>query len=525
MLDLLITNGMIVDGTGSPGFYGAVAVEGDTVRILRGDISSLEAARTIDASSHVVCPGFIDIHAHSALMILAEPRHEPKVRQGVTTELIGVDGLSYAPFRSQDDLADFTEMNSGIEGDPSLPGTWSTVEEYLAFYDRSVAINIAYILGNSPVRIDAIGWNDRPATGADLENMKSIVREAMEQGAFGLSTGLDYPPGSYADTDELVELSRQVAELGGIYHTHLRYKLGDRYIDPIREALEIGERSGAAVHLTHLSQRLNAPGGARDYLRVIEDARESGQDVTFDSIPLYPGSSRLLIMIPIWALDGGPAEVRKVLASTETRKSIREESHPLAPSWQEIWLTNFKRPENQKYDGLSISEVAIMRGQDPVDTICDLLLEDGFQLSFNAMLANLKTQPYFLTHPLSMIGSDSLLLGDTPPTRSYGTFPAILSELVREERLMTLPEGVRKMTSFPAQRLGIPDRGILRDGMKADITIFQPDKVKALTTRTQPKQFPVGIPYVIVNGTVVIDNGDHTGATPGRALRHGRHSS
>ena len=521
MLDLLITNGLIVDGTGNPGFYGAVGVEGNTVRIFRGDTSAIEAARTIDASDHVVCPGFIDIHAHSAMVILNDPKHEPKVRQGVTTEMIGIDGLSYAPFNSQDDLAKFSEMNAGIEGDPP-PTTWSTVEEYLDLYDNKVAINIAYILGNSAVRINAIGWKNQPATGADLENMKAIVRESMEQGAFGLSTGLDYPPGKFADTDELVELSRQVAEMGGIYHTHVRYKLGDQFLDPVREALEIASRSGVSLHLTHLSKRLNAPGGAKEYLGLIEDAYDSGMDVTFDSIPIYPGSTRLLIMLPDWVQDGGPEIIKEALASEEARKRLTEETHPLAPVWQDIWLNNFRKPENQKYTGHSISEVALMRGQDVVDAICDLLLEDGLQISINARIADLRAHPYYITHPLSMISSDSILLGDCPPPRSYGAFPAILSEYVRNERQMTLPEAIRKMTSFPAQRLGIGDRGILRDGMRADIAIFHPDEVRAPTTRTNPKQFAEGIPYVIVNGTVVIDGGNHTGATPGRALKYGQ---
>ena len=338
MLDLLIANGMIIDGTGNPGYYAAVGVEGDTVRIIRGDVSSLEPARTIDATGHVVCPGFIDMHAHSALMILAEPRHEPKIRQGVTTELIGIDGNSYAPFRSNDDLLAFIKLNAGLEGTPPLPGTWSTVEQYLAMFDRNVPVNIAYILGNSPVRIDAIGWNNVPATGADLENMKAVIRESMEEGAFGMSTGLDYPPGNYADTDELVELSRQVADLGGIYHSHLRYKLGDRFLDPIREAIEIGRRSGVPIHITHVSVRNNFPGGSREMLQPIEDAHESGQDVTFDSVPLYPGSTRLIIMFPDWAHEGGPENLTEVLRSEEHRERLRQEVGSGVP-WQDVWLT------------------------------------------------------------------------------------------------------------------------------------------------------------------------------------------
>src|SRR5919201_6753293 len=218
MLDVLITDGQIIDGSGNVGFRGAVGIEADTVHILRGDISAVHARRRIDASGRIVCPGFIDFHAHSGLVILAEPRHEPKIHQGVTTEVIGVDGNSYAPFRSDEDLNRFIELNSGLDGNPPLAHRWSTVEQYLRLFDQRVAVNICYLVGNSPFRIAAVGWHERPATSAEQADMRALLREAMEEGAWGLSTGLDYPPGSYADTAELVALSTEAARLGGIYH-------------------------------------------------------------------------------------------------------------------------------------------------------------------------------------------------------------------------------------------------------------------------------------------------------------------
>ena len=525
MLDLLIKSGLVIDGTGSPGYYGAVGVEGDAVRIFRGDLSSVEAARTIDATDHVVCPGFIDMHTHSGLVILSEQRHEPKVRQGITTELIGVDGNSYAPFRSHDDFLRFVELNSGLDGNPSLPGRWSTVEQYLAMFDEKVAVNVAYVLGNSPVRIDAVGWDSRPATEADIANMKALIREAMEEGAFGLSTGLDYPPGNYADTDELANLCEQVAAMGGFYHTHVRYRLGDRFLDPFREALEIGRRSGAPTHITHFYQRTPSVGGGSRLLRLVEDAYETGQDVTFDSYPYIYGSTRVLIIFPDWAHDGGPEKLKEALRSDEGRERLRQEVGPRALSWDDMWLTYFKKLHNHKWEGRSIAEVADRMGKHPVDALCDLLLEEDLQTCYVAAGANGNTLPAFVTHPLSMVGSDALLIGDVPSPRTYGCFPLILAEYVREEEQMSLPNAIRKMTSFPAQRLGIPDRGVLRDGMKADLTVFHPKNVKAPATRTDPKQFPIGIEYVIVNGTLVVDQGQHTGALPGRALKHGRAST
>ena len=525
MLDLLIKNGLIIDGTGNPGYYASVGVEGDVVRIIRGNVSSVEAAKTIDATDHIVCPGFIDMHSHAGLVILSEPLHEPKVHQGITTELVGVDGNSYAPFRSHDDFLRFVELNSGLDGNPPLPGQWSTVEQYLKMFDRKVAVNIAYILGNSPVRIDAIGWDDKPATQADIANMKAMIREAMEEGAVGLSTGLDYPPGNFADTDEIVELSKQVAEMGGIYHTHVRYRLGDQFLDPFREAIEIGQRRGTPLHITHFYQRSPSTGGGHRLIRFIEDAQGEGQDITFDSYPYVLGSTRILIVFPDWTHDGGPEKLKEVLRSEDGRERLRREIGPRAPTWHDMWLTYFKRPENHQYEGRSVSEIAEMMGKHPVDAICDLLLAEDLQTCYVAAGANGNTLPAFVTHPMSMVGSDAVLLGDFPSPRTYGCFPVILAEFVREERQMSLPEAIRKMTSFPAQRLGLPDRGILRDGMKADITVFHPGNVSAPATRTEPKQLAVGIEYVIVNGTVVVDQSKHTGALPGRALKHGRAST
>lgn len=519
MLDILIRDGLIIDGTGNPGYYGSVGVDGDTIKVFRGSIQEVEATRTIDAAGLTICPGFIDMHAHSGLVLLSEPEHEPKVRQGITTELIGVDGNSYAPFKSQDDFRRFVEINSGLDGNPPLPGSWSTVEQYLNMFDRKSAVNIAYILGNSPVRIDAIGWESTPATEDDIANMKAMIRESMEEGAIGMSTGLDYPPGGYASTDELVELSKQVAELGGIYHTHVRYKSGDMFMDPFREAIEIGERSGVPVHITHFYQKAPSPGGAPQLLGLVEDASASGQDVTFDSYPYSLGSTRILIVFPDWIHEGGPERLKQALADEDARDRLRGEVVPRAPTWHDMWLTYFKRPENHQYEGRSIAEIAEMRKQDPVDALCDLLIEEDLQTCYVAEGLNQKTLPTFVTHPLSMVGSDAVLLGDFPSPRTYGCFPVILAEYVREERQMSLPNAIRKMTSFPAQRLGLQDRGVIRDGMNADITVFDARSVRAPATRTDPKQFPVGIEYVIVNGTVVVDGGSHTGALPGRAVR------
>ena len=522
MLDLLVRNGYIIDGTGNPGYYGAVAVEGERVVILRGDLAGVQSNRTIDATGKVVCPGFIDMHAHSGLVILAEPEHLPKVHQGITTELIGVDGCSYAPFADHDDFLKFVQINSGLDGNPPLPGRWSTVEQYLDMFTQKVAVNVVYIIGNSPIRIAAMGWDDKRATQAQLDNMKAVLRTGMEEGAFGMSTGLDYPPGSYADTHELTELSKVAASLGGIYHTHVRYSLGDRFLDPFREALDIGRGSSVPVHITHFYHRTTSAGGASRMLDLVEGARDDGQDVTFDSYPYPLSSTRLTILLPQWTHDGGYDRLKAVLADPKQRDRLRTDMGPRASSWHDMWLTNFRKQENHRFEGRSIAQVADMLDRDPIDVVCDLLVSEDLETSYVSAGGNAATLPKFVSHPLSMVGSDALLIGDFPSPRTYGTFPIILSEYVREERWMKLPDAIRKMTSFPAQRLGLPDRGLLRDGFKADLVVFDPKTVKAPGTRTQPKQFPIGIDYVVVNGKVVVDRSKHTGVLAGRALRRGR---
>ena len=524
MLDLLITGGLVVDGSGSPGFHAAVGVSDERVSIHRGDTSRLEAARVIDATGHVVCPGFIDLHSHAGLTILGEPHHDPKVRQGVTTELIGIDGISHAPFKSADELRRYIWLDSGLNGYPPEPADWLSVADLLGRYDNAVAINIAYILGNSPVRIWSVGWNDRPATGAELEDMKAVVREAMQEGAWGLSTGLDYPPGAYADTDELVALSEEAARHGGFYHTHTRASLLSRgLLAPWEEALEIGQRSGIPVHLTHYRQSAEGVGSHLDYLGLVEDARARGMDVTFDCYTYPYSGTTPTIGLPHWAKDGGPERLMEALRDPADRARMKAEIAP--DRLENNWLTNFTRPENKAYEGMLLTDIADMRGQDPRDALFDLLIEENLGISTVGLGTNPETLHAFVSHPAGMIASDAILFGEYPNPRSYGCFPIVLAEFVRAQKHLRLPEAIRKMTSFPAQRLGIPDRGLLRDGFKADIVVFDPATVKTHATREDPRQYPVGIDYVIVNGRVVIDRGENTGALPGRSLRRGHPST
>jgi N-acyl-D-amino-acid deacylase len=479
----------------------------------------MAARQRIDAEGLVISPGFVDIHAHSGLMALAEKSHEAKVLQGVTTELVGVDGLSYAPFRSKEDLLAMVRMNSGVDGDPPLDYSWGTVTEYLDLFDRDSPVNVALLVGNTPLRINALGWSDVPSTSSATADMRAMLRTAMEEGAFGLSTGLDYPPGCFADTQELIDLASEAADLGGIYHTHVRYSLGDRYLDPYKEGIEIGKKSGVAVHLTHLAPRNSYP-SAQGLLRLVESAAAEGLDITFDAIPLYPGSTRILILFPHWVQEGGPQELLARLGDPSVRARLKDEVGPGADvTWDDMWLTNFTLERNRNLSGLTAARIAELRSQHPVDMLCDLLVEEELRVTFSYMNADLRNLPRFLAHPHSMAASDAVLLGEHPPQRTFATFVSMLSDYSRDEPVMSLPEAIRKMTSMPAQRIGISDRGILRDGLKADLVVFDPNRAGSKATRANARQRPDGILHVIVNGVLTVENAKRTSANPGHALR------
>jgi N-acyl-D-amino-acid deacylase len=525
--DVLIEGGTVIDGSGGPGFTAAVGVTGDRLQVIRGATAPLRAARRIDATGHAVAPGFIDLHSHGGLMMLAEPRHEPKVRQGVTTEVIGVDGNSYAPFLRPQDLDDFLTLNAGLDGRPDIDYDWNSVASYLARFDRGVAVNVAYFIGNSALRIAAVGWDDVPADARAMDRQRALLREGMEEGAFGLSTGLDYPPGAYATTEELGALLAEAARLGGFYHTHVRYTLGDAFLDPFREAIEIGRQGSGPVHLTHFYHRATFPGPPEAMLELVDDARAEGLDVTFDLYPSEWASTRLLIMLPPWIQAGGVARLKERLADRAVRARIRDElairgrTFAGATSWAALRMGYFARPEHERWEGRTLAEFMAETGLDATDAICDLLLSEDLRVNQVTPGPHTKGMAPFFRHPISMIGTDGVLIGAKPAPRTYGSFPRVLGEFVREQRLTSLEEAVRKMTSAPAARLGLPDRGLLRDGMKADIVVFDPVTVSSPATYEAPRRFPIGIPYVLVNGTLVVDGGEHTGALPGRALRRG----
>jgi N-acyl-D-amino-acid deacylase len=360
-----------------------------------------------------------------------------------------------------------------------------------------------------------------------MDRQRGLLREGLEEGAFGLSTGLDYPPGAYATTEELGALLAEAARLGGFYHTHVRYTLGDGFLDPFREALEIGRQGGGPVHLTHFYHRATFPGPPEAMLELVDDARTEGLDVTFDLYPSEWASTRLLIMLPPWIQAGGVARLKERLADRAIRARLRDElaargrTFAGERTWADLRMGYFARPEHARWEGRTLAEYMAETGLEPTDAICDLLLAEDLRVNQVTPGPHAAGMAPFFRHPVSMIGTDGVLIGDKPAPRTYGSFPRVLGEFVREQRLTSLEEAVRKMTAAPAARLGLADRGLLRDGMKADLVVFDPATVRSLATYEEPRRFPLGIPYVLVNGTLVVDGGEHTGALPGRALRRG----
>jgi N-acyl-D-amino-acid deacylase len=460
-------------------------------------------------------------------VILAEPHHEPKIRQGVTTEIVGVDGNGFAPFERREDLLAFVQLDSGLDGRPDIDYDWRTVADYLGRYDGTVSVNVGTLVGNSQLRIAALGWDDIPAGNDALDRMGGILRDAMAEGAVGLSSGLDYPPGSYATTEELAALTAEAGRNGGFYHTHVRYQLGDRYLDPFKEAIEIGRRAGAPSHITHFYHRQTHPGGPEPLLALVDEARAEGLDVTFDSYPSEWASTRLLIQLPGWIQAGGPGPLKQRLADRAARDRLRQEfaargaAYTGPAGWADLRLGAFRRPELLRWESRTMADVMQETGRDAVDVICDLLLAEDLGVNQVTSGPWSETLRRFVNHPVGMVGTDSTFIGAKPSPRTYGSYPRILGQFVRDEGLLSLEQAVHKMTGAAAARLSLEQRGTIREDAFADLVVFDPATVRNNATYDEPRQFPTGIEHVVVNGTLVVDAGSHTGATPGRGIRLG----
>ena len=528
-VDLAVTGGRIIDGTGRPEYRGEVGIQHDRIYFV-GAEASLKARRTIDAAGMVVSPGFIDMHTHSDLVPLGDPRCSAKIMQGVTTDVIGQDGLSYAPL-TDETLPYFRSTLKGLNGDPEgLDWDWRSVAEYLERFDRRVAVNVAFLAPHGNIRAAVLGLENRPPSRSELDEMKRILDRAMREGAFGLSTGLTYAPCSFAGADELAELCQVVARHGGYFAPHMR-NYGAEMEAAVEEVIEIARKAGVPLHLTHFHASFPTGKGKADYyLRRIERARRDGLEVTLDAYPYLAASTFLAGLLPCWAHEGGPDRLIGRLTDPGTRNKIRHEMEvtgsdglqKVPAEWETIVVTDVESDRSAGLVGLSFAEIASRLDKTPFDVLADLLVEENLAVSCLLFIGHEENVQKLIQDPACMAGSDGLLIGRRPHPRAWGTFSIYLARYVRELGVLTLPECIRKMTSLPARRLGLHDRGILKPGMMADLVVFDPDRVQDTATYEDPKSYPEGIPYVIVNGRIVKDDGRQTDALPGRALRRVR---
>ena len=524
MLDLLIQNGWVVDGSGSARFRADVGVEGDRI----ADVDRLEGAEArqiIDAAGHVVTPGFVDMHSHTDMTLPVLPTADSLLYQGITTAVIGQCGVTPAPLSDETRAQVVAMMQS--ETVPLPFEKWSTFGSFLDYVRGiGVSLNVVPLVGLATVRSAVMAFSAQPANAEQIARMQAEVSEATDAGAIGVSTGLIYPPGSYASTEELVAVTRPVGERGGFYFSHIRGE-GDTLLEAIAEAIQIGRETGAAVQISHYKAagRENwskSPQG----LALIDQARAEGLDVTTDMYPYLAGGTSLVAVLPEWAQEGGKEAIRQRLADPATRQKMTADMQTTGffriAEWDKVLLGTEKKPE---YEGRSVAELADAAKKSCFDWVFDTLLELDLDVGIVLFMMSEDNRRQELRHPAMMIGTDGagiaiggpLAKGLTHP-RTYGTFPLVLGRYVRELGVLSLEEAVWKMTGFPAQKLRWQDRGLIRKGYRADLVVVNPDTVADLATYQAPHHYPAGIPYVVVNGVPVIRDGSHTQARPGRIL-------
>ncbi|MGW7264124.1 N-acyl-D-amino-acid deacylase family protein [Streptomyces sp. NPDC054842] len=534
-MDLVIRDVTVVDGTATPPYRADVGIHDAHIAEIRrtGTGAPLPGgARTLDAAGLALSPGFIDMHAHSDLALLTDPDHSAKAAQGVTLEVIGQDGLSYAPVDDRT-LAEVRRAITGWNG----PGDdvdfgWRSVGEYLdrldhGFGGEGIAVNAAYLIPQGTVRMLAVGWDDREATPGELDHMRRLVADGMREGAVGMSSGLTYTPGMYAKDAELTELCRVVAEHGGYYCPHHR-SYGAGALAAYEEMVALTREAGCPLHLAHATMNFGVnKGKAPDLLALLDDALAAGADISLDTYPYTPGCTTLVAMLPSWAGEGGPEAVLARLADDETAERIRYDMevvgadgcHGVPIEWDTIEISGVGDPALAAYVGSTVQRSADRLGEAPWATARRLLLADGLGPTILQHVGHEENVRAIMRHRVHTGGSDGILRGDKPHPRAYGTFPHYLGHYVRELGVLSLEECVAHLTARPAARLRLPDRGLVREGYRADLVLFDPDTVAAGSTFEAPRTLPVGVPHVLIGGRFVVEDGRRTDVLAGRAVR------
>ncbi len=528
--DLVITNGHIVDGTGSPWYSGDVGIRDGRIAAI-GNLSGAARTRTVDAKGRVVAPGFVDMLGQSETTILVDPRLPSKIYQGITTEITG-EGGSAAPLND----AIIANDRPGYELYKINPD-WRTFRQYFSRLEKQgMGINLASYVGATQVRRMVLGDADVQPTPEQLDKMKALVRDAMRDGAVGVSTSLEYAPAPYAKTEEIIALASEASKFGGIYATHMRNE-SDSVLEAIDEAVRIGREAHIPVEIWHFKAAGKANWGRMpEMVARVNKARAEGFDVEADTYAYTAWSNSMSAFVPAWAHDGGDAKLIERLKDPATRARIRKNMQTPSKDWdnewdeitgpQDVMISVVQNPALKKFQGKRLTEVAKIMNEDPMDALFDLLIEDKgftdcavFGMSEPDVALALQQPWVSVDNDSSGTSPEGILGEEHPHPRAYGTFPRILRKYVREEKKLTLEEAIRKFSALPAQRLRLTDRGVLKLGMWADVVVFDPETVRDLATFDDPNRLSEGMAYVLVNGAPVIEDGKMTGALPGKVLR------
>ncbi|NJN96043.1 MAG: D-aminoacylase [Anaerolineales bacterium] len=525
MYDLLITGARLIDGTGTPWYWADVAVQGDRI-VAVGALSGTAAQRVINAGGRIVCPGFIDMHTHSDLYPLYNPLMECKIRQGVTTEVVGHDGLGLSPVTPKT-AAMLREQLAGWNGRPDLEWDWSTITTYLDRFEHKVALNVATHVSHGTMRMAVMGMENRPPTADEMRRMQALIDQSMREGAIGLSTGLTYAPCMFASDEEMVELCKAMRPYNGFYCPHHR-NYGMTALQAYYDSIEIGRKAGVPVHLTHchLGYTVNK-GRAPELLAAIDQARAEGVEVTMDTYPYLAGNTYLHAFLPTWMHEGGTEATLARLKTPDLQERLRHEMEvtgsdgfsDVPMGWEMLQIGGIMGEHDPALVGMFLPDAATRAGQTPYEFFVDLLIQTRLGVSCLAHIGNEENVQTILQHPAHVVGSDGILVGGRPHPRGWGTHVRFLAHYVRDMGLLTWEEGIRKMTSATARRIGCMDRGLIRPGFMADLVVFDPDTLRDTATYENPISYPEGVHFVAVNGILVVENSQTTGATPGRAFR------
>lgn len=522
MYDYIIKNGKIIDGSGTPWFKSDIAIsKGKIIKIAK--FTDEKAKKIIDAQGLVVSPGFIDIHTHSDLTVLVNGKSESKIRQGVTTEVIGNCGSSPAPAYGKG----YKHLKEELK-DYGLNYDWKSYKKFLEVIDKKdKSVNIVPLVGHGALRRSVLGYENKKPNLEELTKMKNLLKKAMKAGAIGFSSGLIYPPSSYAETEELIELAKTAVEFGGIYTTHMRYE-GEKLVEGVKEAIRIGEESGIPVQISHHKVTVkNSWGLVSGTLEMMREARKRGVDVSCDVYPYPATSTGLDSILPDWAHEGGLEELLERLESKKTKDKIIKflEKNERPRGFENIMVTSIHSEENKNFEGKNIKEISKEIGISCEETVIKLVLEEKAKVGMIRFAMSETDIKKVIADPLAMICSDAGSRADygslaegKPHPRAFGTFPRVLGKYIREEKVISLEEAIYKMTGLTAWRLGLQNKGLLKEGMDADITIFDPEIIEDKATFIDPLQYPAGIAKVIVNGEIVVESGEHTGNMPGKLV-------